>query len=79
MTREQAATYQDVYQKLLLVEKGIQEVKALLRTTRVSSGEPICNHPAFLEGIWDGVDITDEDVETAKKSQFPYEHRGERQ
>jgi hypothetical protein len=72
MTQEETITYWEIYQKLVDLEKGIQELKALLQASRFSE-EIVCCHPVSLKGIWAGADITDEDIEAARRSMFPYE------
>jgi len=60
----------DIYDKVKELECEIWEIKiALLRSGRIK----ISKKPISLEGIWEGVEITEEDIERAKKSLFPYE------
>ncbi len=75
MTQEETITYRKIYQKLMDLEKGIQELKALLQASRFAE-ERVCRHPVSLEGIWASADITDEDIEAARRSMFPYEGQG---
>lgn len=60
----------DIYNKVKELEREIWKIKvALLRSGRIKKSKK----PISLEGIWEGVEITEEDIERAKKSLFPYE------
>jgi len=49
-------------------DKDIYLLKiALLKSGRIKKSK----EPISLEGIWEGVEITEEDIERAKKSLFP--------
>jgi hypothetical protein len=74
MKQQETVTYRETYRKLLALEKGIQELKALLRSIGLS-GKVVCHHPVSLEGTWAGANISDEDLVAARKAMFPCEHR----
>jgi len=60
----------DIYDKVKELEREIWKIKiALLRSGRIKKSKK----PISLEGIWEGVEVTEEDIERAKKSLFPYE------
>ena len=60
----------DIYDKVKELEREIWEIKiALLKSGRIKRFKK----PISLEGIWEGIEITEEDIERAKKSLFPYE------
>jgi len=60
----------DIYDKVKELEREIWKIKiALLRSGRIKRSKK----PISLEGIWEGVEVTEEDIERAKKSLFPYE------
>ena len=60
----------EIYNKVKELEREIWKIKvALLRSGRIKMSKK----PISLEGIWEGIEITEEDIERAKKSLFPYE------
>jgi len=60
----------DIYDKVKELEREIWKIKiALLRSGRIKKSKK----PISLEGIWEGVEVTEEDIERVKKSLFPYE------
>jgi len=60
----------DIYDKVKELEREIWKIKiALLRSGRIKRSKK----PISLEGIWEGVEVTEEDIERVKKSLFPYE------
>jgi len=60
----------DIYDKVKELEREIWKIKiALLRSGRIKMSK----EPISLEGIWEGVEVTEEDIERVKKSLFPYE------
>jgi hypothetical protein len=60
----------DIYDKVKELEREIWKIKvALLRSGRIKKSKK----PISLEGIWEGIEVTEEDIERAKKSLFPYE------
>jgi len=60
----------DIYDRVKELEREIWKIKvALLRSGRIKRSKK----PISLEGIWEGVEVTEEDIERAKKSLFPYE------
>jgi len=60
----------DIYDKVKELEREIWKIKiTLLRSGRIKRSKK----PISLEGIWEGIEITEEDIERAKKSLFPYE------
>lgn len=73
MTQTETVSSYDIYDKLLDLEKSIRELRMLFVTAK-SPEERICRHPVSLEGIWAGANITDEDIEAAKRSLFAYQH-----
>jgi len=73
MTQTETINSYAIYDKLLDLEKSIRELRMLFLTTK-SPAERICRHPVSLEGIWAGANITDEDIEAAKRSMFAYQY-----
>ena len=73
MAQQRIVSSQRIYQKLLDLEESIRELRMLFLAAKPSK-ERICRHPVSLEGIWAGADITDEDIEAAKRSMFVYQH-----
>ena len=60
----------DIYDKVKELEREIWKIKiALLKSGRIKRSK----EPISLEGIWEGVEVTEEDIERAKKPLFPYE------
>ena len=60
----------NIYDKVKELEREIWKIKiALLRSGRIKRSKK----PISLEGIWEGVEVTEEDIERVKKSLFPYE------
>ena len=60
----------DIYDKVKELEREIWKIKiTLLRSGRIKRSKK----PISLEGIWEGIEVTEEDIERAKKSLFPYE------
>jgi len=60
----------EIYDKVKELEREIWKIKvALLRSGRIKKSKK----PISLEGIWEGVEVTEEDIERVKKSLFPYE------
>jgi hypothetical protein len=60
----------EIYDKVKELEREIWKIKvALLRSGRIKRSKK----PISLEGIWEGVEVTEEDIERVKKSLFPYE------
>ena len=58
----------EIYDKVKALEQEILKIKiALLKSGRIKKSK----EPISLEGIWEGVEITEEDIERAKKSLFP--------
>ena len=58
----------DIYDKVKELEREIWKIKiALLRSGRIKKPK----EPISLEGIWEGIEVTEEDIERAKKSLFP--------
>jgi len=73
MTQTEAISSYAIYDKLLDLEKSIRELRMFFLTTKPLA-ERTCRHPVSLEGIWAGANITDEDIEAAKRSMFAYQH-----
>ena len=73
MTQTETISSYAIYDKLLDLEKSIRELRMLFLTAKPPA-ERICRHPVSLEGIWAGTNITDEDIEAAKRSMFAYQH-----
>ena len=58
----------DIYDKVKELEREIWKIKiALLRSGSIKKSK----EPISLEGIWEGIEFTEEDIERAKKSLFP--------
>jgi len=61
-----------IYEKVKLLEREISGMKiALLKSGMV---EKTNKKLISLEGIWVGVEITEEDIKTSQKSLFPQEY-----
>jgi len=61
-----------IYEKVKLLEREISGMKiALLKSGMV---EKTNKKLISLEGIWAGVEITEEDIKTSQKSLFPQEY-----
>ena len=61
----------DIYDKVKELEREIWKIKVtLLRSGSIKRSKK----PISLEGIWKGVEITEEDIERAKKSLFPQDY-----
>jgi len=61
-----------IYEKVKLLEREISGMKiALLKSGMV---EKTNKKLISLEGIWMGVEITEEDIKTSQKSLFPQEY-----
>lgn len=61
-----------IYEKVKLLEREISGMKiALLKSGMV---EKTNKKLISLEGIWGGVEITEEDIKTSQKSLFPQEY-----
>ena len=67
MTQTETINSYDIYGKLLDLEKSVRELRMFFLITKPPA-ERICRHPVSLEGIWTGANITDEDIEAAKRS-----------
>ena len=54
-----------------IVIKRLEVIEAeLAQLRRLLAARPTSEPPVTLEGIWKGADITDEDIEEAKRSLF---------
>lgn len=61
-----------IYEKVKLLEREISGMKiALLKSGMVEKNN---KKLISLEGIWVGVEITEEDIKTSQKSLFPQEY-----
>jgi hypothetical protein len=61
----------DIYDKVKELEREIWKIKVtLLRSGSIKRSKK----PISLEGIWKGVEITEEDIERAKKPLFPQDY-----
>lgn len=61
-----------IYEKVKLLEREISGMKiALLKSGMVEGSD---KKLISLEGIWVGVEITEEDIKTSQKSLFPQEY-----
>ncbi len=61
-----------IYEKVKLLEREISGMKiALLKSGMVERSD---KKLISLEGIWVGVEITEEDIKTSQKSLFPQEY-----
>ncbi len=62
-------TETQIYEKLKLLEREISKIKIALLKTK--TGGEATKKPISLEGIWEGVEITEEDIKSSQKSLFP--------
>ena len=61
----------EIYDKVKELEREIWKIKVtLLRSGSIKRSKK----PISLEGIWKGVEVTEEDIERAKKSLFPQDY-----
>jgi len=58
-----------------VLERRMWQLKILEQATRISNAEVISHHPVSLEETQDGVDISDEVLEKAKKPPFPFAYQ----
>lgn len=58
-----------IYERLKLVEHEISTMKITLLKAGIEGKAP--KNLISLEGIWEGVEITEEDIEASQKSLFP--------
>ena len=62
-------TETQIYEKLKLIEREIFKMKIALLKTGIKG--KTTKKPVSLEGIWEGIEITEEDIKASKKSLFP--------
>ena len=62
-------TETQIYEKLKLLEREISKIKIALLKTK--TGGEVTKKRISLEGIWEGVEITEEDIKSSQKSLFP--------
>ncbi|MGB9857986.1 MAG: hypothetical protein ACPLKX_07605 [Dictyoglomaceae bacterium] len=61
----------EIYDKVKELEREIWKIKiALLKSGSIKRSKKSIS----LEGIWKGVEVTEEDIERAKKSLFPQDY-----
>jgi len=62
-----------LYDKVKKLEREIEEIKLiLLKSGKIKRAEK----PISLEGIWEGIEVTEEDIKSSKKSLFPQDYNG---
>jgi len=74
MAVQQPVSWLDIYEKIIGLEAQLQELRQMVSKLKPENGEIVCHHPVKLEGMWAGVEITEDDIAAAKSSLFPYEH-----
>ncbi len=74
MAIQASVTWLDVYHKLVALETQLQDFRQLVWALKPTEVKIECRHPVKLEGIWAGVEISEEDIAAAKHSVFAYEH-----
>ena len=62
-------TETQIYEKLKLLEREISKMKIALLKKEME--KKTAKKPVSLEGIWEGVEITEEDIKASQKSLFP--------
>ena len=61
-----------IYEKVKLLEREIVEMKIALLKSGMATGT--VKKPISLEGIWEGVEITEEEIKASQSSLFPQEY-----
>lgn len=64
-----SVTEVQIYQRLKLIEREVSKMKISLLKAGVSRKSP--KEPISLEGVWGGVEITEEEIKASQKSLFP--------
>lgn len=62
-------TETQIYEKVKLLEREISKMKIALLKREM--GTETAKKLTCLEGIWEGVEITEEDIKASQKSLFP--------
>ena len=65
----QAITESQIYERVKFLEREISGIKIALLKEKI--GGVSKKKPISLEGIWKGVEITEEDIKESQKSLFP--------
>lgn len=58
-----------LYRKLARIERDVRDLKLLLLKRRAE--QKACSRPVSLAGLWAGAEISESDLEAAKRSLFP--------
>jgi len=66
--------WQAIYTRFVALEAELRQLRTLLLALQ-PTGTPVCLNPVPLGGLWAGVDIADDSVESARKSMFAYERK----
>jgi len=66
--------WQAIYARFIAVEAEIRQLRTLLLGLQ-PAGMVICLNPVPLGGLWAGVEIADDLIESARQSMYPYEHK----
>lgn len=61
-----------IYEKLKLLEREISKMRIAL--LKAEMGGETTKKPISLEGIWKGVEITEEDIKASQRSLFPQDY-----
>lgn len=65
-------TETQIYEKLKLLEREVSKMKIALLKTETEGKS--AKKPVSLEGIWEGIEITEEDIRASQKSLFPQDY-----
>ena len=76
MTIQDSVLWQEIYARFTALEAEIRQLRTLfLALQPAGAGAVVCRNPIPLGGLWAGVEIADDLIESAQKSMFPYERR----
>jgi hypothetical protein len=71
MAIHQLVSWLDVYDKLIILETQLRDLRQLVLALKPEEVKIESKHPVQLEGIWAGSDVTEEDITAARRSMFP--------
>jgi len=69
MPQTNLVSNREMYSKLSKIQMEVSNIKLIF--LKQNDHEIASTRPISLEGIWKGVDITEEDIKEAKESLFP--------
>lgn len=74
MTVRDSIPWQAIYARFVALESEMRHLRTLLLALQ-PGGTIVCLNPAPLGGLWAGVDIVDDLIESGRKSMFVYERK----